>query len=253
MSSADLQLVCATCEAVWEGQGPWSAHLWDVLQHDQTSEAFFARAVPDTTNGETVPPTWWALPYVKHVSELNARHRHPFNFSTAHKPTKSFRGILVNEKDPLPTMKQWHVVYHIPCTDCPSADGSQTGRKLSTRVKERKGAVKRRDENALLALHCLTTGHTFDWDRASVTGKGTTQYTLNYIEAWNTTSTCVNQFVTLDPLSRALRDYLRWRRQEHPPVSQDFNASAEIHTHNPVPLSPMFRQTWLLPYLPCLH
>ncbi len=59
---------------------------------------------PPTTNGETVPPTWWALPYVKHVSELNARHLHPFNFSTAHKPTKSLRGILVNVKDPLPTM-----------------------------------------------------------------------------------------------------------------------------------------------------
>ncbi len=36
------------------------------------------------------------------------------------------------------------------------------------RVKEHKGAVRRQDENSLLALHCLTTDHAFDWDRASV-------------------------------------------------------------------------------------
>ncbi len=35
-----------TCEAVWEGEDPWSAHHRDVLRHYQTSGAFFARAVP---------------------------------------------------------------------------------------------------------------------------------------------------------------------------------------------------------------
>ncbi len=38
-------LVCATCEAVWEGEGPWLAHLRYVLQHVQTIGAFLARAV----------------------------------------------------------------------------------------------------------------------------------------------------------------------------------------------------------------
>ncbi len=27
MPSAGLQLFCATFEAVWEGEGPWSAHI----------------------------------------------------------------------------------------------------------------------------------------------------------------------------------------------------------------------------------
>ncbi len=40
-------LVCATCETAWEGEGPRSAHLREVLQHGQTSGAFFARAVPE--------------------------------------------------------------------------------------------------------------------------------------------------------------------------------------------------------------
>ncbi len=57
MSSAGLQFVCAMCEAVWVG-GPWSAHLRDVLRHDQTSGAFFARALPVClfgSGGDAVP------------------------------------------------------------------------------------------------------------------------------------------------------------------------------------------------------
>ncbi len=69
-------------------------------------------------------------------------------------------GMLVNVKDSLPAPKQ--------CPDC------QIGRHFSTRVKDHKGAVRRQVENLLLALHCLTTGHAFDWDRASAIGKGTT-------------------------------------------------------------------------------
>ncbi len=58
--------------------------------------------------------TWRALAYVKNVSELIARRLRPFSFVIAHKPTKSFRGTLVNVKDALPTLKEMNVVYHIP-------------------------------------------------------------------------------------------------------------------------------------------
>ncbi len=133
------------------------------------------------------------------VSELIARYLRPFSFFIAHKPTKS----LVNEMGPLPTPEQRNVEYHIPCSACPNAYVSQTGRQLSTRVKEHKGAVRRQDEDYLLALHCLTTGHAFDWDRATVIGKGTTKHTRYFIESWNTTSRRVSQRVTLDPGYRA--------------------------------------------------
>ncbi len=142
----------------------------------------------------------------------------PSPFFIAHKPTKSLRGTLVNVKDPLPTPKQWNVVYHIPCSNCPNAYMGQTGRQLSTHVKEHKGVVRRQDKHSLLALHCLTTGHAFNWDRASVIGKGSTKHTRDFIEAWTTTSTCVNQCVTLSPGYRALRNYGRRRRQGHPPA-----------------------------------
>ncbi len=81
----------------------------------------------------------------------------------------------------------------VPCSECPSSYVGQTGRQFGTRMKEHKGAVRRQDENSLLALHCLTSGHAFDWDRATVVGNGTSKYKREFVEAWNTTSTCVNQ------------------------------------------------------------
>ncbi len=111
-----------------------------------------------------LPPTWRAVPYVKNVSQLIALHLRPFNFFIAHKPTKSLRGTLVSVKAFLPTPEQRNVVYNMPCSECPNAYVGQTGQQLSTRVKQHKGAVRRQDENSLLALHCPTTGHAFDWD-----------------------------------------------------------------------------------------
>ncbi len=81
------------------------------------------------------PPTWRALPYVKNVSELIARHLRPFNFFIAHKPTTSLRGTIKNVKGTLPTAEQLNVVYYIPCSDCSNAYVGETGRQLSTRVK----------------------------------------------------------------------------------------------------------------------
>ncbi len=43
----------------------------------------------------------------------------------------------------------------------------QTGRQFAARMKERQSAVRRQEENSLLAIHCPTTGHAFDWTRAS--------------------------------------------------------------------------------------
>ncbi len=115
---------------------------------------------PPLSNGEIVPPQRRVLPYVEIVSELIARHRRTFNF--AHNPKKSLRGIPVNLKDPLPTLKQRKVVNHIPTSDYPDAYVGHTGRQLSTRVKKNIGAVRRQDESSLRALHYLASGHAFD-------------------------------------------------------------------------------------------
>ncbi len=119
------------------------------------------------------------------MSELVARHLRPYNLNIAHKPTESLRKTLVHVKDPLPTQRRRNVVYSIPCSECPSAYVGQTGRQFATH----QSAVRRKDENSLLALHRLTTVHAFDWTRASVVGNGVTKRTREFIEAWKTTPT----------------------------------------------------------------
>ncbi len=145
-------------------------------------------------------------------------------------------------KDPLPTPQQRNVVYHIPCSDYPNAYVGQTGRQFFTRVKKHKGAARLHDANSLLAIHSPTTGHAFDWDRASVIGKGTTKHTRDFTEAWNTTTTCVNQCVTLDPGYRALQDYGRQRRQGHPQICYIISTSARraILLRPPPPVSNVY-------------
>ncbi len=39
------------------------------------------------------------------------------------------------------------------------------------------------EDDSLLVLHCMMTGHAFDWDIASVLGKGTIRDTCHFIEA----------------------------------------------------------------------
>ncbi len=96
-----------------------------------------------------------------------ARHLRPFNLKIAHKPTESLRKALVHVNDSLLTQRRRDVVYSIPSSECPSAYVGQTGRQFATRMKEHQSVVRRQDENSLLVLHCLTTGHAFDWTSSS--------------------------------------------------------------------------------------
>ncbi len=166
----------------------------------------------ENTTAEIPKTTWRPLPYVQGVSELKARHLRPYNLNIVHKPTESLRKTLVHVEDPLPTQRRRNVVYNILCSDCPIAYVGQTAHQFATRVKEHQSAVRRQNETSLLALHCLTTGHAFDWTRASTVGNGTTKRTLEFSEAWKTTPTCVNQCTTINPCYKALRAYWKHKR-----------------------------------------
>ncbi len=56
---------------------------------------------PHITDGETIPPTCRALPYVKNVSELVARHSHPFHFVIAHKTHQITSGYASKCEEPI--------------------------------------------------------------------------------------------------------------------------------------------------------
>ncbi len=88
----------------------------------------------------------------------------------------------------------------ITCLNCPNAYVGQTGRQLSTRVKEYKGAVRRQDENFLLALHGLMTGYAFNWDITSVIRKETvSKVYVNLTSAHPTVFTLIGMSTLLRP------------------------------------------------------
>ncbi len=113
---------------------------------------------------------------------------------------------------PLLTQRRRNVVHSIPCSECPNAYVGQTGRQFATCMKEHKSAVRRQDENSLMAL---PTGKAFGWTRASVVGNGSTKRTREYIEAWKTTSTCVNQCTASDPCYKACEHIGSARARSH--------------------------------------
>ncbi len=58
-----------------------------------------------------------------------------------------------------------------------------------------------------LTRQYLTTGHAFNWNRATAVGQGTAKPKREVDEARNTTSTYVNQSINRDPYYKALREY----------------------------------------------
>ncbi len=118
------------------------------------------------------------LPYLQWVSELIARHLRTYNLTIAHKPTESLRKALMHVNE----------TRCILCSECPGAFVGQTGRQFAKRMKEHRIAVRGQDGNSLLALHCLTTRHAFDWTRASVVENRTTMRVHWVLE--NNTDVC---------------------------------------------------------------
>ncbi len=103
-------------------------------------------------------------------------------------------------KDPLPTLKQRNAVYHILCFDCSNV--GRTGRQLSARVREHKGAARWQDESFRPAIHSIGI------ELPSLEKEPTGIH-----KAGSTISTCVHHCVTLNPGYRARRD--AWWRRRH--------------------------------------
>ncbi len=120
-------------------------------------------------------------------------------------------------KVPLHTQRRRNVVCRIPCSECPSAYVGQTDRQFATCMKQHQTAVRRQDGNSLLALHCLTICHAFDWTRASIVGIGLLNRPREFIEAWKTS---INQWATTDPCYKALRAYWKGKSTKSQAVSR---------------------------------
>ena len=76
------------------------------------------------------------IPYVKGLSETFTRIMREHGISTAIRPHRTLRNILVHPKDKVTDDKKSDVVYKIPCKNCEASYIGETGRTLGTRIKE---------------------------------------------------------------------------------------------------------------------
>ena len=81
------------------------------------------------------------LPYIKGLSERMTRAMRTHNISTAYKPCRRLRNILVHPKDKIEQKDICGCIYKIGCKSCDSAYIGEKGRKFSVRLAEHKKDV----------------------------------------------------------------------------------------------------------------
>ena len=124
------------------------------------------------------------LPYQQGLSEKLRRIFGKYNIRTAFRAANTIRSSLVAPKDKIDTLAVCGAVYKIPCKDCPASCIGESGRLLSTRLKEHKKAVDQLSKHhSAVAEHVCDTGHEIDWDSVSVLGKEPWQYRRKVLEA----------------------------------------------------------------------
>nr|VZI05069.1 unnamed protein product [Spirometra erinaceieuropaei] len=136
----------------------------------------------DERPNRTDTKSWWALPYVKNVSEAVGRLLAPLGVGVAHRPEATIRRLVMKPKDPLPRLETSGVVYRIWCSCGQSNYVGETGRQLRTRMAEHAAAVRRNDASSQVAAYSTRSSYTFKFDEAEILVRGDNRVSR---EDWN--------------------------------------------------------------------
>ena len=71
-------------------------------------------------------------------------------------------------KDRLLNASRKNVVYKISCNNCDASYVGQTGRLLSTRVKEHRNHINRKTSQSSIITDYRLLNHEFDWERVEI-------------------------------------------------------------------------------------
>ena len=136
----------------------------------------------------------------------------------------TLRRLLTNVKDKDEPEDRPGAVYKIKCSHCQATYIGETGRNVTTRLKEHKRATKKGDFNNNIAEHHLKTSHTIDWDSAATCLTYSTDYYQRItLESWftNLEQTALNRCQPLPaPYKRLLN-----RKQYHVVYYSPYNPS----------------------------
>ena len=124
------------------------------------------------------------IPYIEGLSERLSRTFKKHGFSTAMKPHKTLRNMLVHPKDKRNPMQTAEAIYEIPCKNCPKTYIGETGRLFKTRLSEhrtetekvsaksytraqRKSSTSEIHKSAITE-HVASSNHVIGWDEAKI-------------------------------------------------------------------------------------
>ncbi|BHF57086.1 hypothetical protein SprV_0100002700 [Sparganum proliferum] len=139
------------------------------------------------------------------VSEVTERIASDLGVGIAHHPAATMRNKIMKMKNRLDAGEQSDVVYQIPCHNCPRHYTDQTGRRLSSRIREHKRAFRRGDPPSQVATHTLEEGHEFEFANTRILAKAGNRTGRELLEAWVSDTNSINRHIDLRACYHALR------------------------------------------------
>ena len=143
------------------------AYPRDVL-NKALSKAKYTYFRPDSHSGITENVKFLSIPFVpllNCVSNHRLAKRH--NTKLVFTYPNSVKSNLIHNR----RIKKDCGVYKIPCNDCDKFYLGETGRTFETRLKEHKKAVRYFDVNNALAHHCLSSGHSINFQNSEMVSR----------------------------------------------------------------------------------
>ena len=86
------------------------------------------------------------VPYVEGLTEKVSRVFKKHGFSTAIKPHRTLRSMIVHPKDKRDPLQTAEAIYEIDCKNCPKSYIGETGRLFRTRLQEHKSEAEKVSE-----------------------------------------------------------------------------------------------------------
>ncbi len=109
-------------------------------------------------------------------------------------------------KDPVDPSEESSIIYGAQCKDCSCNYTGQTSRKLATRLKEHRSAIRNCNIKAsLMAAHCVYTGHGFNLAEAKILSHASSWTARLFKEAWLSNGNSINKCIELPQAYSVLR------------------------------------------------
>jgi len=156
------------------------------LKQDQQNKELRAKKTNKKSTSDESDGGLVVIPYVGGLSEASERIFRKYGISTAIKPYKTLRNLLVHSKDKCTVGQAGKCVYKIPCNNYSSMYIGETGRSYGKRQEHRKNGIHQQqiDTGRLerfgsrnqqvshkLTDHVAKENHVTDWSSATILDK----------------------------------------------------------------------------------